>query len=68
MSEKLYDNCTKCSEHEILPDPDPNDWFNDNDVKVVCKLLNKNITVACRPHHIKRECDTPKWCPKIIIK
>lgn len=58
-------NCTECTAHEVLPDPDPNDWFCDDDVKVVCTLKeNKVITCACRPHHIKKECPIPKWCPK----
>lgn len=64
---KLYDNCTKCKEHKVLMDPDPNDWFCDDDVKVVCSILNENITVACRPYNIKKECEVPDWCPKEIV-
>jgi len=56
-------NCTQCNFHKILPDPDPDDWFCDDDVKVMCTKENRNITVACRPHHVKRECNVPKWCP-----
>ena len=38
-------NCIDCPECTILPDPDPNDWFCDDDVKVVCKVKkNKSIT------------------------
>jgi hypothetical protein len=59
-----YSNCTYCPHHRVEPDPDPNDWFNDDDVKVVCiKSFNRPITVACRPHHIAGECETPNWCP-----
>lgn len=47
----------------VLPDPDPYDWFCDDDVKVVCALNRKEITVGCRPHHIREECKAPKWCP-----
>ncbi len=57
-------NCIDCDEHEVLPDPDPDDWFCDDDVKVICKAHNnKIITQACRPHHIRNECNTPDWCP-----
>lgn len=57
------DNCTKCPSHEISRDPDPHDWFCDDDVKVQCKITRKYITVACRPHHIVKECVKPEWCP-----
>jgi len=56
-------NCIKCPFHEVLPDPDPHDWFCDDDVKVVCRKTGKNITVACRPYAIRREADIPSWCP-----
>jgi hypothetical protein len=72
-------NCTDCKYHKVIPDPDPHDWFNDDDVAVVC-TIDKNdrldessnrlvlqqehriITTACRPYHIKKECETPSWC------
>jgi len=57
-------NCTECGEHVVLPDPDPNDWFNDDDVKVVCRITKREITVACKPYNIKDECEAPDWCPK----
>ena len=60
----LFINCTKCPEHSILPDPDPDDWFCDNDIKVLCTVTKRFVTVACRPYNIKKECDVPKWCPK----
>lgn len=56
-------NCMECQYHEVRPDPDPDDWFNDDDVKVVCMKANKNVTVACRPYNIWKESDTPSWCP-----
>jgi len=57
-------NCVDCSEHQVLSDPDPYDWFCDDDVKVICKVNKKVITCACRPRHIRKECDIPTWCPK----
>jgi hypothetical protein len=63
-------NCTDCMHHHVLPDPDPNDWFCDDDVKVICShkesLTPKGmrvITCACRPYNIVKECETPDWCP-----
>ena len=60
------ENCIDCSNHVVLPDPDPNDWFCDDDVKVVCrheKAMNRQITCACRPYNTRNECDVPLWCP-----
>lgn len=30
--------CVDCKNHEVIPDPDPHDWFCDDDLAVVCKL------------------------------
>ena len=32
-------NCLKCNNHEIILDRDPYDWFCDDDMAVVCKLV-----------------------------
>jgi hypothetical protein len=61
-------SCTKCPFHKILPDPDPDDWFCDDDVKVMCTKMQRPITVACRPHHIERETEVPQWCPLLTTK
>lgn len=58
-----YSNCTKCPAHVVQSDPDPHDWFCDDDVKVVCKHTGKAITTACRPYRIEKECSVPSWCP-----
>ena len=55
-------SCLDCSQHQVMPDPDPYDWFCDDDVKVVCLKYQKNITVACRPYQIRKECNVPNWC------
>jgi hypothetical protein len=59
----VYNNCTQCKSHNVMPDPDPFDWFCDDDVKVFCIEAKRYITEACRPHHIVRECNVPEWCP-----
>lgn len=57
------DNCMDCPHHRVYPDPDPDDWFCDDDEKVVCSKAERNITTVCRPHHKRRECEIPDWCP-----
>jgi hypothetical protein len=58
-------NCIQCGEHVVLPDPNPYDWFCDDDVKVMCKIEKRIITCACRPYNIEKECSPiPIWCPK----
>jgi hypothetical protein len=62
-------NCIDCSSHEVIRDPDPDDWFCDDDVAVVCNLSDRRrITCACRPYNIKKESETPDWCPKLKKK
>lgn len=58
-----YQNCTQCPFRQIKSDPDPHDWFCDDNVKVICKKALRNITVACRPYNIEKESVTPNWCP-----
>lgn len=41
------DNCMDCPHHQVYPDPDPDDWFCDDDEKVVCNMADRNITIAC---------------------
>ena len=31
-----YENCTDCPYHRVIKDPDPEDWFNDDDQAIVC--------------------------------
>lgn len=36
--------CTSCPHSLVIDDPDPNDWFCDDDKALVCtKMANKNI-------------------------
>lgn len=73
-------SCLDCSHHQVIRDPDPDDWFCSDDLAIVCRLtLNPDkdpnskwvssrndfraITVSCRPHYLKKESDTPPWCP-----
>ena len=36
-------SCVSCKSHKIIADPDPSDWFCDDDVALVCTLVkNRN--------------------------
>lgn len=43
-------NCMDCPKHKVYVDPDPTDWFNDDDEKVYCIEASKCITQSCRPY------------------
>ena len=57
--------CDQCSAFRLLPDPDPFDWFRDNDMKAVCLEVNGVIAGSLeRPSeytHIRK----PLYCPKL---
>lgn len=63
------EKCSQCPHSRILPDPDPYDWFNDDDVKLFCEKLKRNVGLALRPYEVN-DIDIPKDCPlnKKIIK
>ena len=70
-NELVITNCTECIHHQVVRDPDPSDWFNDDDVAVLCNLSTRDtnsgrarrITRACRPYNVEKECSVPSWCP-----
>jgi hypothetical protein len=39
---KIPENCLDCKNSEIIPDPDPHDWFNYDDIAVVCKIVSND--------------------------
>ena len=61
------ENCMDCPDHSVRPDPDPDDWFCDDDEKVVCAHggQERTITCACRPYNKRKECEIPPWCPRM---
>lgn len=63
MSSVTITNCMDCAYSRVLNDYDPDDWFCDDDKKVICAKNGRGITYACRPHHLRDECEVPKWCP-----
>jgi len=61
-------NCLDCPFHEVRRDPDPDDWFCIDDVKVVCLTGERNVTEGCRPYMTRKESEIPDWCPLIPKK
>lgn len=35
-----FGSCIDCNSHSIINDPDPNDWFCDDDKAIVCTNVN----------------------------
>lgn len=60
--------CIHCPKHEVRRDPDPSDWFCDDDIKVVCTTARRNVTEHCRPYNIEEETKIPLWCPHFVLK
>ena len=57
--------CDQCSAFRLLPDPDPFDWFRDNDMKAVCLEVNGVIASSLeRPSEYTNICK-PIYCPKL---
>lgn len=55
--------CSQCPYSRILPDPDPDDWFNDDDERVYCTKLNKDVARALRPYEVGKWDKVPDECP-----
>lgn len=75
------DKCINCAFHSIIRDPDPVDWFNDDDVALVCtQKKNSHINPDSKyladrnPHKVVggslrpyevKRVDSPAWCPLV---
>ena len=57
--------CDSCPSFRLLPDPDPNDWFRDDDMKAVCLEVNGVIkgSLECPSEFINIH--KPLYCPKL---
>lgn len=67
VGQKKIENCTECPFAKILDDPDNEDWFCDDDMKVICSTTNEVITHACRPYRLKVESSIPNSCPLLKL-
>ena len=50
------EKCTQCPHCTILPDPEPYDWFCDDDVKLFCEKLKRTVAAALRPYESDESC------------
>ena len=57
--------CDKCNAFRLLPDPDPNDWFRDVDMKAVCLEVNGVIVGALETPSEYTNIRKPLYCPKL---
>lgn len=60
---KCTKKCNGCPYLLMAPDPDPDDWFRDDDEMAFCTKCNKVIEhglVYWELENVVR----PKWCPK----
>ena len=71
--------CCSCAKHLVIPDPDPDDWFNDDDCAIVCTIV-PNDKQICNSKYLADRSEfkqvssslrpyeasdvaRPKWCP-----
>ena len=58
---KEITQCRECPYCRIVPDPDPDDWFNDDDETALCtESGNRLIEGMLRPYE---KVIIPDWCP-----
>lgn len=58
--------CEKCRFCELRRDPDPYDWFCDDDIAIWCIAKSKTGRKVCganRPYEVKLV-TAPRWCPE----
>jgi hypothetical protein len=76
--------CLECPNHKVIRDPDPDDWFNDDDMAVICLKERQTpdpksryvsdsqpyrcITKSCRPYNLDKETYIPNWCPLLKVE
>lgn len=64
--EKKITQCRECPHCRTVPDPDPSDWFNDDDEKAFCREAgHKLIENMLRPYE---RIIIPDWCPLRILE
>ena len=55
--------CSQCPFGRVLSDPDPDDWFCDDDARVYCTKLRKDVAGALRPYEVGKIDTVPEDCP-----
>lgn len=57
--------CDSCSFLAFKPDPDPYDWFRDNDQKAVCERVAAKVMGGLERPSEMVDIPKPIWCPKL---
>jgi hypothetical protein len=57
--------CDQCSAFKLLPDPDPFDWFGDDNMKAVCLEVNGVIAGFLERPSEWTNIRKPLYCPKL---
>lgn len=58
-------HCDSCPYLKFLPDPDPFDWFRDDDEKAVCQKM-RAMVAGCLEHSSEMvNLEKPIWCPDL---
>jgi hypothetical protein len=76
-------SCIECPFHKVIPDPDLDDWFNDDDMAVICtkeknelkgkfnspayQQEHRIVESSLRPHEVKGIDYIPVWCPFVEL-
>lgn len=55
--------CDRCHYLKFMPDPDPDDWFRDDDQKAICQAVNKTIQGSLEFNELTN-IPVPSFCPK----
>lgn len=57
--------CDRCSYFTLLPDPDPDDWFRDGNLKAVCLKVNGVIEGSLESPSEWTNIHKPLYCPNL---
>ena len=60
---KRDEYCDSCPHLLFEPDPDPTDWFRDDNQKAICEALNMKIYGSLE-HNELTNIKKPLYCPK----
>jgi hypothetical protein len=63
-------SCSKCPHHDWISNPDPDDWFRDDEANFICTKKKKVISYSLDVFEQAKvnKIPIPKWCPLIIKK
>lgn len=65
MATRIYldvNYCKQCPFCQEKADPDPNDWFEDDDALLFCRKADMTIVSGLRPYELDKV-EVPTNCP-----